>query len=226
VSPDVLADNEREPDAQMASLRIIDLGPPKVPTVMGMLAIGREPVRHLPMAWVSFLRLAGEELASEVVTSHDLKGPLPRQMDQIDELLKLHVMTAVDITSADREQRSPDYPVPVLQQIIRNAVLHRNYEGTNAPVRIYWYIDRVEVISPGGPYGQVTQENFGQPGVNDYRNPNLAEAMRCLGYAQNFGVGIQIARDALARNGNPPLEFQVDSRTVIATLRRAARTPA
>jgi ATP-dependent DNA helicase RecG len=223
VSLEVLTENRREPEAQMASLRIINLGPPPVPTVMGMLVIGRDPFRHLPMAWMSFLRLAGEDLASEVITSHDMKGPLPRQMDQIDELLRLHVMTAVDITSGDKERRDPEYPIPALQQIIRNAVMHRVYEGTNAPVRIYWYSDRVEVISPGGPYGRVTQENFGQPGVSDYRNPHLAEAMRCLGYAQNFGVGIQIARDALDRNGNPPLEFQVDSRTVVATLRRAAR---
>ncbi len=223
VTPEVLAENRREPETQMASLRIIDLGPPLVPTVLGMLVIGKEPFRHLPMAWVSFLRLAGEDLASEVITSHDMKGPLPRQMDQIDELLRLHVMTAVDFTSGDKERRDPDYPIPALQQIIRNAVMHRVYEGTNAPVRIYWYSDRVEVISPGGPYGRVTQENFGQPGVSDYRNPNLAEAMRCLGYAQNFGVGIQIARDALARKGTPPLEFRVDSRTVVATLRRATR---
>lgn len=223
VSSEVLADNKREPETQMASLRIIDLGPPPVPTVMGMLVVGKDPFRYLPMAWVSFLRLTGEDLASEVVTSHDMKGPLPRQMDQIDELLRLHVMTAVDITSGDKERREPDYPIPALQQIIRNAVMHRLYEGTNAPVRIYWFSDRVEVISAGGPYGRVTLENFGQPGVNDYRNPNLAEAMRCLGYAQNFGVGIQIARDALARNGNPPLEFRVDSRTVVALLRIAPR---
>lgn len=223
VSPEALADNKRDPETQMASLRVIDLGPPPVPTVMGMLVVGKDPFRYLPMAWVSFLRLAGEDLASEVMTSHDMKGPLPRQMDQIDELLRLHVMTAVDITSGDKERREPDYPIPALQQIIRNAVMHRLYEGTNAPVRIYWFSDRVEVISAGGPYGRVTRENFGQPGVNDYRNPNLAEAMRCLGYAQNFGVGIQIARDAMARNGNPPLEFRVDSRTVVATMRRAAR---
>lgn len=223
VTADVLASNEREPELQMASLRIIDLGPPPVPSVLGMLAVGREPTRWLPMAYISFLRLAGEDLPSEVVTSHDMRGPLPRQMEQIDELIRLHVMTAVDITSGDRERRDPDYPIPALQQIIRNAVMHRIYEGTNAPVRIYWYSERVEVISPGGPYGQVTQDNFGRPGINDYRNPNLAEAMRCLGYAQHFGVGIQIARDALARNGNPPLEFQVDSRTIVATLRRAAR---
>ncbi len=79
--------------------------------------------------------------------------------------------------------------------------MHRSYEGTHAPVRIYWFSDRIEVISPGGLYGHVTPENFGQPGINDYRNPNLAESMRHLGYAQHFGVGIQIAREALARNG-------------------------
>jgi len=223
VSPEVLAANNRDLETQMASLRMIDLGPPPVPTTLGMLVLGKDPFRYLPMAWVSFLRLAGKELSSEVITSHDMKGPLPRQMDQIDELLRLHVMTAVDITSGDKERREPDYPIPALQQIIRNAVMHRIYEGTNAPVRIYWYSDRVEVISPGGPYGRVTAGNFGHPGVNDYRNPHLAEAMRCLGYAQNFGVGIQIARDALARNGNPPLEFRVDARTVVATLHRAER---
>ncbi len=226
VSAAVLAENQRAPLDQMASLRMVQLGPPTVPTVLGMLVLGKEPTRHLPMAYVSFLRLAGVELASEVVSNHEISGPLPRLMSQIDELLRLHVMTAVDITSADREVRRPDYPLVALQQIVRNAVMHRLYEGTNAPVRVYWYADRVEIISPGGPFGQVTPDNFGQPGVNDYRNPHLAEAMRYLGYAQHFGVGIQIARDALARNGNPPLEFRVDPRTVIATIRRSAgQTP-
>jgi predicted HTH transcriptional regulator len=45
--------------------------------------------------------------------------------------------------------------------------------------------------------------------------------MRTLGYVQHFGIGIQIARDALARNGNPPPEFRVGPRTIIATIRRA-----
>jgi ATP-dependent DNA helicase RecG len=87
-------------------------------------------------------------------------------------------------------------------------------------VRIYWYSDRIEIISPGGPFGRVTAENFGAPGVTDYRNPHLAEALRTLGYAQQSGVGIQIAREALARNGNPPPEFRVDPQTVFTTIRR------
>jgi ATP-dependent DNA helicase RecG len=222
VSPAVLAENSRTASEQMASLRLVDLGPPPVPTVLGLLAIGKQPTRHLPMAYVSFVRVNGVELSSEVISAHEIQGPLPRLMSQLDELLRLHIMTRIDIKSAPTERQYPDYPLPALQQIIRNAVMHRSYEGTNAPVRIYWHADRVEIISPGGPFGMVTAENFGDPGINDYRNPHLAEAMRTLGYAQHFGVGIQIARDALARNGNPPLEFDVQPRTVIATIRRVA----
>jgi ATP-dependent DNA helicase RecG len=223
VSAEVLAENSRTLEEQMASLRLVDLGPPPVPTVLGLLSLGKRPSRHLPGAYVSFLRLAGEQLGSNVISSHDIQGPLSRMMSQIDELLKLHIMEAVDMTSGDTERRYPDYPIAALQQIVRNAVMHRSYEGTHAPVRIYWYSDRIEVISPGGPYGHVTRENFGRAGINDYRNPNLAEAMRYLGYAQHFGVGIQIAREALARNGNPPPEFKFDLGPVMVIIRKEER---
>jgi ATP-dependent DNA helicase RecG len=48
---------------------------------------------------------------------------------------------------------------------IPGAYLHRSYESTHAPVRIHWFLDRIELLSPGGPFGQVTRTNFGQPGM-------------------------------------------------------------
>ena len=216
----VLAANQRDFETQLVSLRLAYPSIPPVPSVLGLLVAGRRPTDYLPMAYVSFVRLAGPSLADPVVSSHELQGPLPRLISQIDELLNLHVMTKLDMRSAVTELREPDYPVPALQQLVRNAILHRTYEGTNAPARIYWYSDRIEIISPGGPYGLVTKENFGIPGFNDYRNPHLAEAMRILGYIQRFGVGIQIAKDALRANRNPPPEFQVEPYTVVARVYR------
>jgi ATP-dependent DNA helicase RecG len=90
-----------------------------------------------------------------------------------------------------------------------------------APVRITWLSDRVEIQNPGGPFGQVTAENFGEPGVTDYRNPTIAEAMRQLGYVQRFGVGIATARKVLAENGNAEPRFQVEPTYVSVTIRRA-----
>ena len=97
--------------------------------------------------------------------------------------------------------------------------MHRTYEATNAPVRITWYDDQIEIFSPGGPFGVVTEQNFGEPGFTDYRNPNLAEAMKVLGFVQKFGAGIASARRALAENGNPPLESTVSPAAVVWKLR-------
>jgi ATP-dependent DNA helicase RecG len=98
--------------------------------------------------------------------------------------------------------------------------LHRTYEGTNAPVRITWFNDRIEIQNPGGPFGQVNRQNFGQPGITDYRNPHLAEAMKNLGYVQRFGVGIPLARRELEKNGNPPPEFNVQDTHLQVIIRR------
>ena len=138
----------------------------------------------------------------------------------MEEKLEAHVESARDFTSGPVEIQRPDYPIVALQQLSRNAILHRNYEGTNAPVRISWFSDRIELLSPGGPFGQVNKANFGRPGITDYRNPHLAEAMRNLGYVQKFGVGIELARRSLGENGNLPLEFQVEDTHILAVVRR------
>ncbi len=112
-----------------------------------------------------------------------------------------------------------DYPLAALQQLGRNAIMHRAYEGTNAPVHVYWFDDRIGIRNPGGPYGVVTTETFGQPGVGDYRNPNLAEAMRVLGLVQRFGAAIPTVRRELAANGNPPVEFMTTQAQVLCRVR-------
>ena len=149
-----------------------------------------------------------------------ISGPLPDLLRRLEEKLEAHNEVAVDLTSGSTEQRFPVYPMTALQQLVRNAVLHRTYEASNAPVRVTWFNDRIEIANPGGPFGAVTAASFGKPGVTDYRNPVLAEAMKVMGYVNRFGVGIQTARDALAKNGNPTLEFSVEPTWVLATARR------
>ena len=73
--------------------------------------------------------------------------------------------------------------------------------------------------SPGGPYGNVTARNFGRPGVTDYRNPNIGDALKTLGFIQAFGRGIAVAKKAMEENGNPALEFEINSSAVVCTLR-------
>ena len=218
VSPEVLAENQRTLGQQLSSLRFLTRD--GIPNAAAILTLGRDPRQWVPGAYVQFVRLDGTELTDAIRNQREISGPLPEAMRELDELLDVNISVSSDIISGVTEIRRPDYPIVALQQLSRNAMLHRTYEGTNAPSRIYWFLDRIEIHSPGGPYGQVNEGNFGRPGVTDYRNPLLAEAMKTLGFVQRFGVGIQLARKELSKNGNPDVEFLVEPTAIVATVRR------
>ena len=220
ISPDVLEQNKRTIEQQLASLRFTTPDVPPLPTVSGLLAVGKSPRDFIPGAYIQFLRMEGADLAAPIADQKPIIGPLPQMLRELDEIFRANIRVATDIQSESTELARPDYPLVALQQFARNAVMHRNYETSNAPVRITWFSDRVEIQNPGGPFGQVTRQNFGCPGITDYRNPNVADVMRNLGYVQRFGVGIQIAQKALADNQNQPAEFQVEDHHVLVTVRR------
>jgi ATP-dependent DNA helicase RecG len=218
---DVLAANERSFEERLAATGMIASVDEPTPTVVGVLTIGKAPRTWVPCAYIQFLRIQGTELADPVLDALEIDGTIDQMLRRLDDKLRATLTTAVDFASSTTEVRSTPYPLSALQQVARNAVMHRTYENTNAPVRLYWFDNRIEILSPGGPYGIVTAENFGQPGVTDYRNPSIAGVMKTLGFVQRFGLGIAEARRALAANGNPPLEFQVEPNFVLFTLRRA-----
>ena len=210
VAPDVLAANERSYEEKLASCRMIASVNDSTPTILGVLVLGVSPRDWIPGAYIQFLRIAGKELTDPIQDEDPIDGPLGQMLRRIDDKIDSHNRSEVDITSADREIRTMPYPRVALQQLIRNAVMHRTYENTNAPVRVYWFDDRIEIINPGGPFGTVTRENFGRPGITDYRNPNLADAMKVMGFVQRFGIGIQTARVELKETAIPISNFRLN----------------
>jgi ATP-dependent DNA helicase RecG len=222
LAPDVLASNNRTAGEQLAALRFATApgANPQKPTVLGILVVGKDVTAYIPGAYIQFRRIEGIELTDATKDQKEISGSLLEVLKGLDDVLQAHISIATDITSGPTEVRSPDYPLVALQQIARNAIMHRNYDGTNAPIRVTWFSDRIEIQNPGGPFGQVTRDNFGKPGITDYRNPHLAEALRNLGYVQRFGVGIALAKKALEANGNPDLEYEIEDAHVLAVLRR------
>ena len=218
--PEILELNRRSVDHQLAAMRFVTVGANPVPTALGILVCGRDPRQFIPCDYVQFLRIDGLGLSDPIKDQKEIEGPLVDLLRRLEEVFQVHVSIASDVTSGQVEIKTPDYPLAALRQLGVNAILHRTYEGTNAPVRVTWFNDRIEILSPGGPFGQVNRQNFGKAGVTDYRNPYLAEAMKNLGYVQKFGVGIAIAREELKDNGNPDLNFTVEDAFVLATVRR------
>ena len=215
VARDVLAANDRSFEQRLAATKMVVSETDPVPTVLGLLVIGRSPSDWLPGAYTQFLRLAGCDLTAPVADEEVIHGTVADQIRRIEEKLEAHNLRRIRFANTIQETREEAYPMEALRQLVRNALMHRSYEATHAPVRVYWFDDRIEIHNPGGPFGAVTPENFGQPGVADYRNPNLAEALRALGYVQRFGAGIPIARRALGDR----LRFEVQPGFIAAIVK-------
>ena len=221
MAPDVLVSNARSYEQRLASCGMIASVDDPIPTVLGLLVCGISTRTWLSGSYIQFLRIRGANLSDPVVDESEIDGTVGAMLRRLDEKLAAHLTTSVDFTSQDREVRTSPYPLVALQQLTRNAVLHRTYENTNTPVRFYWFDDRIEISNPGGPYGSITAQNFGKPGFTDYRNPQLAAAFKVLGYAQRFGAGIALARQALEKNGNPFPEFKIEQNFIAAIIRKA-----
>ena len=213
-----LAQNNRTIEQRLAAMKMVGSDDSPTPTIAGILVLGKNPRDFLPGAYVQFLRIAGQDLSDPVTDEALCDGPLVTLVNRLDDKLTAHNRTAVDFTSSEREIRTPSYPLPALQQLARNAIMHRTYEGTNSPVHVYWFDDRVEITSPGGPYGAISADNFGRPGLVDYRNPILAESMRVLGLVQRYGAGIPSARQHLRDNAQPEPEFRIEPNWVQCTV--------
>lgn len=218
VSPEVLAENRRDEREQMKALRLVTRD--GTPTVTAILMLGKNPHDWFPGACVQFVRYDGEEVPAPVLDQAKLIGTLSDQVREADRLLKRHISTALD-TEGERHVEKPDYPFIALRELVRNAVVHRNYENSHTPVRVTWLNGHIQISSPGSVYGAVTKQNFGTPDATSYRNPSLAEAMKNQGFMERFGMGILLARKELEENGNPPPEFDVQDTFVFATIRKS-----
>ncbi|MEV4469891.1 ATP-binding protein [Nonomuraea sp. NPDC049504] len=217
VDYEVIEENGRPESLQLATLRMTDLN--ECPTVLGHLVLGFDPSKYIPGAYVQFIRYDGEDLDAAIADDQELHNNVIDLARQLEAVLKGHLHTRIVDDGGFTETLRPDYPLMALREACMNSVMHRNYETSNAPTRIAWFSNRIEITNPGGPFGQVRADNFDR--VSDFRNPSLAAAMKSLGYVNRFGRGIGRIRRALEDNGNPPPEFIVDNESWSVTMWRS-----
>jgi ATP-dependent DNA helicase RecG len=203
IDAEIIAENHRPVEQQLASLRFFDLTR-NYPTYAGLIVFGKDLAGWLPNAFVEYVRFDGLHMADEVVAEKRFQGDLLSVVRDLAAYVGLITDKRPVRTSTLQETMVADYPESAIREFLMNAILHRSYEAP-APVRFYEYSDRIEIQNPGPLYGLARPDNF--PTQTSYRNPVLAEAMKTLGAVNRFGRGVERAQAALTRNGSPPAEF-------------------
>ena len=217
VSRDVLAENRRTIEDQLASLRLYhkSLG---VPTNGAVLLFAKDPESFFPGAYVQYVRYGGTSQADEVLSERRISGDLLGIMRELDKLAQEVAQNRPVRRSDLSETMVADYPGLTLHELFMNALIHRNYEGSTTPVTIDQFADRIEIQNPGSLYGDLTRDQF--PRGTSYRNPVLAEAAKTLGFANRFGRGIALAQEELRRNGSDSLEFTIGENHMLMIVKR------
>lgn len=207
IASDILAENGRDLKEQLASLKFYDLKE-DCPTYAGILMFGTNPRYYIPGAYVQYVRFEGEDEISDVQFEHTFDGDLTTQLGQMEQFIKANIVKMV-LPELGGDYVA-NYPLSAVKELLFNAVIHKDYQS-NGPIRFYEFSDRIEISNAGGLYGKARPENF--PDENDYRNPALAEAVKNLGFVNQFNIGVKRAKAALQKNGNPEPEFVINQPT-------------
>jgi len=154
----------------------------------GALLFSKNPSTRLPVFIVKAGAFPGETVTTEsYLDSRDIGGKIA---DIFQQTLSF-ILANIKHTQGSRTVNSvgdPEIPRIVLEELLTNAFVHRDY-FISAPIRVFVFVDRVEIISPGHLPNNLTVENI-KAGNSNSRNPVLASfANQILPY-RGYGSGI------------------------------------
>jgi ATP-dependent DNA helicase RecG len=217
VAREVIDQNDRPIEQQLASLRFFDLRY-GCPTNAAILLFGKDPISFFPGAYVQYVQYGGTSQADEVIRERRLGGDLLSVMRGLDQLSE-DIAVARPVKSSGLGERTVfDYPPRSMHELLMNTVIHRNYEDSSTPTMINHFGDRIEILNPGGLYGDLTPAQF--PHGTSYRNPVVAEAAKTWGFVNRYGRGIAVAQSVLRQNGSQEAEFGLEPNHVLVTVRK------
>jgi len=170
----------------------------------GLLMFAERPELIKPQFVLKAIRYPGNRIhATDYVDTEDFAGPLPKIFeDAIAFVMRnLHKVQAGRGVNAPGQ---PEIPESVFEELLVNALVHRDYL-VSAPVRLFIFDNRIEIISPGHLPNNLTVEKI-RTGNSNIRNPILVSYV-AKGLLPYHGLGSGIKR-ALAEW--PEIDFADD----------------
>ena len=166
--------------------------------VLGLLLFGREEViqSYLPTHETAFQALSG----MKVEANDFFRWPLLRMMEELESRFRARNREE-EISFGLLRIGIPDYPEAAFREAVSNAFIHRDY-GRLGAVHVQWYMDRLEISSPGGFPEGIRLDNLLVAPPRP-RNPLLADAFKRAGMVERTGRGIDTIFFEQLRNGRP-----------------------
>ena len=138
-----------------------------------------------------------------------IKAPLVDGINDALRFIQKNISVNYQFGNQLKRIENWQYPIPVLREILLNAIIHRNYQSPN-DITIKIFDNAIEFVSPGKLMGNLRVEDL----MTDYytaihRNKLLCEAFYLLGEVEKYGTGfIRIRKQLL---NYPDIKFEIDN---------------
>lgn len=178
-------------------------GSQPVPTVAGLLLVGREAAlrEHIPAHEIAFQVLRN----GDVLVNDFYRWPLLRAVER--------VLEGFQVRNEERELNVglfrvgiPAYDPRAFREAVNNALVHRDYHRLGA-VHVQLHADRAVISNPGSFVEGVRPDNLLTVGPRP-RNPCLADCFKRIGLVERTGRGVNIIYSGQLRNGRPAPSYE------------------
>lgn len=193
-----------------------------VPTLTGVLFFARHPQRFYPSLTVTFLHLAGTEIAQQeseeplYLDNREFGGRIPDIVEEAWGVL-YSKMARRGTVEGVRRMEEPQYPQVAVREALVNAIAHRDYGRPGSFIQVRLFADRLEVQSPGGLAGGLTVDELVYEQYTS--NPHIMRLLEDYGYVERRGVGIDQMVQAMREANLPEPEFDDRGTSFWVTLR-------
>lgn len=197
---------------------VVRQGNHRVPTVAGLLTIGKESAlrAHIPTHEVALQDLAG----TIVRLNEFIRVPLLDVFERVYEQQFTARLIEEEMQVGLFRVPVPNYDRRAFREGFVNALVHRDYTRLGA-VHVRWETDGLVLSNPGGFVEGVTLDSLLVTEPRP-RNPLLADIMKRIGLAERTGRGIDLIYQGLLRYGRPGPDYsRSDAHNVVLRLPQA-----
>src|SRR3989344_862914 len=138
-----------------------------------------------------------EGTSSNIIDKKEFDADLISNYENVYNFIISKLNTKFIIKDIKREEKL-ELPRDAIREALINAFAHRDYFSTGH-VQVNIFIDRVEIINPGGLVKGLNEKDLGE--VSIPRNPLLFDLLSRTDYVEKAGTGIKRIRDAMKEYG-------------------------
>ncbi|WP_201327053.1 RNA-binding domain-containing protein [Thermotomaculum hydrothermale] len=170
-----------------------------------LVLLSNDKIRNklFPYAKIECARFKGTT-PGDFIDQKTIDEPLSFQAEEAYRFVLRHISQASVYEGVYRKDRW-EYPIIAIREVIKNAVIHRDYSLRGKDIKIAIFDDKIEITSPGKLMPTIDFNDM-ESGQSDIRNKVLASVFKKLGIIEQWGNGLRLIAEEL--KNYPEIKFE------------------